>query len=96
MHQPSVRLNETDTIGWRVQIREFKFIEIDPRVSASIMIPQVAGTGMTESFCHIIEGKPVKPDLSFKEGVKYRFFLPRETRYLVRHPSYILRFIWGL
>jgi biotin carboxylase len=72
---------------------EYKFIELDPRVSASIIIPQIAGTEMIESFCHIIEGKQVESDPSYSTGVRYRFILPRELQYLARNPDYIFRFM---
>lgn len=74
---------------------KYKLIELDPRVSASIIIPQVAGTEMVESFCRIIQGETVEPDLTFKEGIKYRFILPREIQYLLRKPSYFYQFLKG-
>jgi len=72
---------------------KFKFIEIDPRVSASIIIPQVAATEMVENFCRIIEGKRVEAILSFETGVRYRLILPRELQHLIKNPRHIFSFI---
>jgi predicted ATP-grasp superfamily ATP-dependent carboligase len=64
----------------------FKFIELDPRVSASIDITRVAGADQSLMLCDLAAGKPIVPQLSYKEGVRYRWLYPRDAIRLLIEP----------
>lgn len=76
--------------------KKFYFLEINPRVSGSIIVSHFAGTEMIESFCRLIQGEKVEKNLNFKENVTIRFMFPREIQYLLRNFSYIKQFMKGL
>lgn len=71
----------------------FNFLEINPRVSGSIIVTQFANTEMIESYCNLIQGKKVRKMLNFKENVTIRFLFPREILYLFANPSYYKNFL---
>ena len=72
---------------------KFYFLEINPRVSGSIIVTEFANTGMIEAYCNLIQGKRVRKILDFKEDVTVRFLFPREILYLFAHPFYYKKFI---
>lgn len=65
---------------------EYKFIEIDPRVSASIDITRAAGVDQVVMLADLVAGKPVEPNLAYKTGVRYRWLFPRDLMVGVAQP----------
>jgi predicted ATP-grasp superfamily ATP-dependent carboligase len=57
----------------------FKFIELDPRVSASIDITRAAGVDQVAMLCALAEGKQVQPRLEYRAGVRYVWVYPRDV-----------------
>ena len=74
---------------------KFYFLEINPRISGSIIVTHFAGTEMIENFCKLIQGDKVQKSLSYKENVTVRFLFPREIQYLIRNLSYLRQFVRG-
>ena len=72
---------------------EFKFVEIDPRVSASVDIARVAGVDQVAMLADLVEGKAVKPNLSFRAGVRYRWLFPRDLLAGIASPGAYLRLL---
>jgi biotin carboxylase len=72
---------------------EFLFLEINPRISGSIIVTEFAHTKMIEAYCNLIQGKKVRKMLHFKENVTVRFLFPREILYLFANPSYHKTFV---
>ena len=64
----------------------FKFIELDPRVSASIDITRAAGADQAVLLCNLASGKPVPRQLEYRADVHYRWLYPREAVRLLAHP----------
>lgn len=75
--------------------RMFKFIEMDPRVSASIDIVRCAGVDMMEMASRLAMDEDVEPNLSFKQGIKYTWVLPKELLYMFAKPQIIFELILG-
>ena len=71
----------------------FKFVEIDPRVSASLDIARVAGVDQVAMLADLVEGKAVKPNLSFRAGVRYRWLFPRDLLAGIANPGAYLRLL---
>lgn len=70
----------------------FKFLEINPRVWASIGIAQHAGVDLYTPYLDLARGIEVRPDLSYREGVLYHRFSV-EMRLMLKRPSHILSFL---
>jgi predicted ATP-grasp superfamily ATP-dependent carboligase len=72
---------------------EFKFVEIDPRVSASVDIARAAGVDQVAMLADLVEGRAVKPDLTFRAGVRYRWLFPRDLLAGIANPGAYLRLL---
>jgi predicted ATP-grasp superfamily ATP-dependent carboligase len=70
--------------------REYKFIEIDPRVSASIDITRAAGVDQALMLCDLVAGKAVRPALNCRRGVRYRWLFPRDLMVGAAYPRVLL------
>jgi predicted ATP-grasp superfamily ATP-dependent carboligase len=64
----------------------FKFIELDPRVSASIDITRAAGCDQVALACELVAGRSVAPRLGYRAGVRYRWVFPRDAIVLLPEP----------
>jgi predicted ATP-grasp superfamily ATP-dependent carboligase len=71
----------------------FTFIELDPRVSASIDITRVAGADQALMMCELAAGKPLEPQLAYRSGVRYRWLYPRDATRLLARPSILPRWL---
>lgn len=72
---------------------KFKFIEMDPRVSASIDIVRCAGTDMMGMAWKLAMDEDIKPNLSFRKGIKYTWVLPKELLYIFAKPQIMFELI---
>jgi len=70
----------------------FKLMELDPRISASIDIPQAAGVDMVEMSCRIVAGKCVEPRLGYAPGIRVRYVC-RDALCVATRPSLLGSFI---
>ncbi len=70
----------------------FKFLEINPRVWACIGLAQHAGVDLYTPYADLAAGRPVRPDLAYKEGVQYHRFTV-ELRLVLRRPSHLFQFV---
>lgn len=70
----------------------YKFIEINPRVWASIGLAQHAGVDLYTPYRALVRGERVVPDLRFREGVRYHR-LTSELRTLRATRRGALRFL---
>ncbi|MGM0578414.1 MAG: ATP-grasp domain-containing protein [Myxococcota bacterium] len=64
----------------------FRFIEVDPRVSASIDITRVAGADQIAMLCDLAEGRSLGPRRSYRPGVRYRWLWPRDVLQALLRP----------
>jgi predicted ATP-grasp superfamily ATP-dependent carboligase len=64
---------------------EFKFLEINPRVWASIGLAHYAGADLFSPYRALVKGIPVATDLNFREGVEYHWLLG-EFRLIAKRP----------
>ena len=71
---------------------QFKFLEINPRVWAGIGFAQYAGVDFYTPYRDLARGVPVRPDLQYREGVRYHRFWG-EVRLLLNRPSRIFGFV---
>lgn len=69
----------------------YRFIEIDPRVSASIDITRAAGADQALMLADLVQGKTVRPALNCKPGLRYRWLFPRDLLVGAAEPSTVLR-----
>lgn len=71
-------------MDWKRDDRDgrFKFIELDPRVSASIDITRAAGADQVSLLCDLAADPTVSPRREYREGVHYLWLYPRDA---VRH-----------
>ncbi len=63
--------------------KEYVFIEIDPRISASIDMCRKAETNMIEKTMDILKGTPVISDLRYRVGLEYAWYFPNELLHLI-------------
>ena len=71
----------------------FKFIELDPRISASIDITRAAGVDQALLLCRLAAGEPVEPQLGFQGGVRYRWLFPRDVLAAMQAPHILPGFL---
>jgi predicted ATP-grasp superfamily ATP-dependent carboligase len=64
---------------------EFKFLEINPRVWATIGLAHYAGVDLFTPYRSLVKGMPVAADLNFREGVEYHWLLG-EFRFAAKRP----------
>lgn len=70
----------------------FKLMELDPRISASIDIPQAAGVDMVEMSCRMAAGERIEPRLSYAPGVRVRYVC-RDALCVAARPSLVGSFL---
>ena len=75
--------------------RRFKFLELDPRVSASIDITRAAGVDQAALLCELAAGRPTQPQLEYQENVCYRWVYPRDGMRLLAQPWRIPGWLLG-
>jgi hypothetical protein len=71
----------------------YRFIEIDPRVSASIDITRAAGADQCVMLADLVEGRKVEAVLHAKAGVTYRWLFPRDLLVAAARPGLIARIL---
>jgi len=64
---------------------EFKFLEINPRIWATIGMAHYAGVDLFTPYRALVKGMPVEADLSFRRGVEYHW-LSGELRLIAKRP----------
>lgn len=74
---------------------EFKFLEINPRVWASIGLAHYAGVDVFTPYRALVKGMTVAADLNFREGVEYHWLLG-EFRLTAKRPLRIFGLIRDL
>ncbi|MBA3540188.1 MAG: ATP-grasp domain-containing protein [Deltaproteobacteria bacterium] len=70
----------------------FKFIEMDPRVSASIDIARAAGSDQLLMMCDLAGGRHMEPRLDYAADVHYRWLFPRDVLSVLARPRQMLGF----
>jgi predicted ATP-grasp superfamily ATP-dependent carboligase len=70
----------------------FKFMEINPRVWASIGVAECAGVDVYTPYTQLAAGMSVAPDLNYRTGVQYHRF-SMGVHYVAQKPSYAPRFV---
>jgi hypothetical protein len=70
----------------------FKFMEVNPRVWASIGAAECAGVDLYTPYIDLVGGRMVRPDLSYRTGVQYHRF-SMGVHYMAQKPSYIFHFL---
>jgi|GEM_PF-2509476 biotin carboxylase len=63
----------------------FKFLEVNPRVWGTLAVSHYAGVDMLGAYADLARGRPLVPDLRYREGVRFHRLL-REARLIQRHP----------
>lgn len=63
----------------------FRFLEVNPRVWGTLAVSHYAGVDMLGAYADLARGRPVAPDLRYREGVRFHRLL-REARLIQRHP----------
>lgn len=66
---------------------EYKFIELTPRVSASIDITRAAGADQVALFSDLLQGRRAPSLAVARPGVRYRWLFPRDLMHLVMQPK---------
>ncbi len=69
--------------------KDYKFIEMDPRVSASIDITRAACADQIALLCALSDGEGIDALVKPRPGVKYCWFFPRDLFCLVTQPRYM-------
>jgi hypothetical protein len=70
----------------------FKFLEINPRVWATIGFAQHAGVDLFTPYRDLARGERVEPDLRYREGIEYHRFAG-ELRLMLRRPRRLFGFV---
>jgi predicted ATP-grasp superfamily ATP-dependent carboligase len=70
----------------------FKFLEINPRIWGSISIAECAGVDLFSPYRQMVKGLKVKPDLSYREGVRYHRF-SKELHLIQERPLRVFGFL---
>jgi biotin carboxylase len=70
----------------------FKFMEVNPRIWASIGLAAHAGVDLFTPYLELVQGCRVVPDMNFIEGVQYQR-LTVQLRIVLNRPLYMLSFI---
>lgn len=70
----------------------FKFIELNPRVWGSIGIAEHAGVELYKPLQTLADGRPVKADLRFQQGIVYHRF-SGELRLIAKRPLRLFGFL---
>ena len=71
---------------------QFKFLEVNPRVWASIGLARRAGVDLFTPYRDLAQGLPVQPDLRYREGVLYHR-LSGELHLIAKRPLRLVGFI---
>ena len=72
--------------------KKFKLLEINPRVWGNIGFAQHAGVDLYTPYRCLADGNPVKPDLRYRTGVRYRRWL-QDVRLVLKQPSRFYGFV---
>jgi len=70
----------------------FKFMEVNPRIWASIGLSAHAGVDLFTPYRDLVQGRRIEPDLNFREGVEYQR-LTVQLRLIWRRPAHMLNFV---
>ncbi len=70
------------------ELNDYRFIEMDPRVSASIDITRAAGADQIELLCALTHRQDIGAMVKPRPGVRYCWFLPRDLFCSVTQPKH--------
>ena len=70
----------------------FKFMEVNPRIWASVGLAAHAGVDLFTPYRDLVQGRRVEADLSFREGVQYQRLMV-QLRLILRRPVHMLSFV---
>jgi biotin carboxylase len=70
----------------------FKFMEVNPRIWASIGLAAHAGVDLFTPYRELVRGGRIEPDLNFREGVEYQR-ITVQLRLISRQPAHMLSFV---
>jgi D-aspartate ligase len=70
----------------------FKFLEVNPRIWASIGLAPYAGVDLYTPYLALVRGEAVQPDLSYREGVLYHR-ITAELRLTIERPLHLFSFV---
>jgi D-aspartate ligase len=70
----------------------FKFLEVNPRIWASIGLAPYAGVDLYTPYLALVRGEAVKPDLRYREGVLYHR-ITAELRLTIERPLHLFSFL---
>lgn len=71
---------------------QFKFLEINPRLWASIGLAECAGVDFYGPYLRLARGLPVEPDLRYREGVVFHL-IAKELQLIKRTPARLFGFV---
>jgi carbamoylphosphate synthase large subunit len=77
---------------WDARDRQFKFLEINPRVWGNVGFAEHAGVDLVTPYRQLADGASVRPDLRFKIGVRYPRWL-NDLRLVVKRPGRFFGFV---
>jgi predicted ATP-grasp superfamily ATP-dependent carboligase len=91
----SLRWNGLAKLDFKLDVRErrFHFLELDPRISASIDVCRAAGVDQIQRSCELAAGTRAIPQLEYRAGVRYRWLFPRDVLSVLGRPKQLPAFM---
>lgn len=71
---------------------QFKFLEINPRLWASVGVAEHAGVDLYGAYRRVAQGVAVEPDLRYREGVQFHL-IAKELQLILKRPRRLLGFL---